>query len=58
MHNEGGEEPHHEPPQNILHTTNKGTPYSGMVAATRKGGLGTPATITQELTWQWSMGGV
>ena len=31
--------------------------YSGMAAATRKGGLGIPTMIIQELTWQRSVGG-
>ncbi len=29
----------------------------GQATATRKGGLGTPATIMQELNWQRSVGG-
>ena len=35
----------------------KAKTYSGMATATRKGGLSTPAMITQELTWQWSVRG-
>ena len=31
--------------------------YSGMVAATKKGGLGTQANIIQDLLWQRSVGG-
>ena len=33
------------------------TTYSGMATATRKGGLGTPTTIPQELNWQRSVEG-
>ncbi len=57
MADEGGEATQNEPPNTSVTTPNKATSYSGMAAATRKGGLGTPATIIQELTWQRSVGG-
>ena len=55
---EGGEVTQNEPPNTSVTTPNKATTYSGMTAATQKGGLGTPATIIQELTWQRSVGGI
>ena len=57
MAEEGGEATQNEPPNTSGTTPNNATAYSGMAAATRKGGLGTPATIMQELNWQWSVGG-
>jgi len=57
MADEGGEETQNEPPNTSVTTPNKATSYSGMAAVTQKGGLGTPATIIQELTWQRSVGG-
>jgi hypothetical protein len=46
------ETPHSSPP-----ATPTGTPYSGMTAAIRRGGLGTTALMTQELMWQCAVGG-
>ena len=46
------EAPHSSPP-----ATPTGTPYSGMTAAIRRGGLGTTASMTQDLAWQRAMGG-
>jgi len=57
MADEGGKETQNEPPNTSVTTPNKATSYSGMAAATRKDGLGTPATIIQELIWQRSVGG-
>jgi hypothetical protein len=57
MANEGGKATHNKPPNTSVPTSNKATSYSGMAAATQKCCLGTPTTIIQELTWQWSVGG-
>jgi hypothetical protein len=55
---EGGDDEHvPNAVQEGLRAAHRGTPYSGMVTAIRKGGHGTPATMTQELAWQRSMGG-
>ena len=57
MAGEGGEATQNEPPNTIVPNPNKATFNLGMAAATQKGGLGTPTTIIQELTWQRSVGG-
>jgi hypothetical protein len=41
----------------MTYTATGATTYSGMEAAIRKGGLGTKATIIQDLAWQRSVGG-
>ena len=43
-------------PQHTIEATGA-TTYSGMAAATKKGGLGTQANIIQDLLWQRSVGG-
>ena len=43
--------------QGGVRAAHRGTPYSGMATAIRKGGHGTPATMIQELAWQRSVGG-
>ncbi len=43
--------------QGGLRAAHRGTPYSGMATAIRKGGHGTPVTMTQELAWQLFVGG-
>ena len=57
MPNEGGDERGDEHQLNIVHTDRTPAPYSGMAAATARGGVGTPSTIPQELNWQRLVGG-
>jgi hypothetical protein len=50
--NERGDELGEEHPLTGANTGRNSVPYSGLVTATAKGGVGTPATIPQELNWQ------
>ena len=50
--NEGGDELGDKHPLNRVNIAKKPAPYSGITAATAKGGVGTPTTIPQELNWQ------
>ena len=51
------EEPQDKPPQNSRPATPTGSPYLGLAAAIRRGGLGTQASITQDLECQPEVGG-
>jgi hypothetical protein len=51
------EETQNATPQGNRPATQTETPYSGMMAAICRGGLGTVASITQDLDWQRSVGG-
>ncbi len=57
MQHEGSKETNPTDRNNTTHTATEETAYSGIGTAIRRGGLGTKATITQDLTWQRSVQG-